>query len=55
MLISLADRVVDHALPHALGHELASIALENVDGDGESDLHQEDEGHQGGVGVEHAG
>ena len=53
--VLVADRVVLHPLRHALGHELASIALEDIDGDGESDLDQQDESHQGGIGVEHAG
>jgi hypothetical protein len=48
------DVVVLHSLGHGLGDEVAGITLEDVDGDRQSDLDQEDEGHHGGVGVEHA-
>lgn len=55
MSFLLADRVVLHPLDHALAHELPGIALEDIDGDSQSDFDQEDEGHEGGIGVEHAG
>jgi len=46
--------VVLHSLLHGVGDEVAGITLEDVDGDSQSDLHAQDQGHQRGVRVEHA-
>ncbi len=46
--------VVLHAVAHGLGHEGSGVALEDVDGHSQSDLHQKNQHHQGRVRVEHA-